>query len=182
MPVSQGAELVRVSSTETDAQLKEARSRIGNEVGRLVSENAINLNPVYQELVKQYSELEAQRVAVGAKIHGLSQALAAGEAARIPTAALVHSPGLPPLGGALCQRCPGPPAARAGISADALKLLKAYQRMDAEGLAELRLPEAVEREVEASMREFLRYSLERDPRSLAFLDEVRAPRVVPAAT
>ena len=32
----------------------------------------------------------------------------------------------------------------------------------------------VEREVEAAMREFLRYALERDARSLAFLDEVRA--------
>jgi len=88
---------------------------------------------------------------------------------------------VPPLGGVLCERCPGPPAARTSLSADALKLLKAYQRMDAEGLAELRLPEEVEREVETAMREFLRYSLERDPRSLAFLDEVRTPRVTRAA-
>ena len=32
---------------------------------------------------------------------------------------------------------------------------------------------AVEREVEAAMRDFLRVSLERDARSLDFLDEVR---------
>jgi DNA repair protein RecO (recombination protein O) len=81
---------------------------------------------------------------------------------------------VPPLGGVLCQRCPGPPAARTSLTLEALKVLKAYQRLDVEALAGLRVPPDVEREVEASMRDFLRVSLERDPRSLAFLDEVRA--------
>ena len=89
---------------------------------------------------------------------------------------------VPPLGGVLCERCPGPPRSRTAIAADALKLLKAYQRMDAEGLAELRVPEEAERAAEIALREFLRYALERDPRSLAFLDEVRAPRTVSIAT
>jgi DNA repair protein RecO (recombination protein O) len=80
---------------------------------------------------------------------------------------------VPPLGGVLCSRCPGPPAERAGLSLEALKLLKAYQRLDVEALAGLRLPAAVEREVEHAMRDFLRVSLERDARSLEFLDEVR---------
>ncbi len=82
---------------------------------------------------------------------------------------------LPPLGGVLCERCPGPAHERVGLSLEALKLLKAYQRMDVESLAALRMPATVEREVEAAMREFLAYSLDRSPRSLAFLDEVRAP-------
>lgn len=81
---------------------------------------------------------------------------------------------VPSLGGALCGRCPGPPAERAGLSLEALKLLKAYQRLDIEALAGLRLPGAVEREVEGAMREFIRVALERDARSLAFLDEVRS--------
>jgi DNA repair protein RecO (recombination protein O) len=80
---------------------------------------------------------------------------------------------VPPLGGVLCSRCPGPPADRAGLSLEALKLLKAYQRLDVEALAGLRLPPAVEAEVEQAMRDFLRYSLDRDARSLPFLDEVR---------
>jgi DNA repair protein RecO (recombination protein O) len=80
---------------------------------------------------------------------------------------------VPPLGGVLCQREPGPPADRAGLSLAGLKLLKAYQRMDAEGLAELRLAETVEREVESAMRAFVAHALEREARSLAFLDEVR---------
>ena len=83
---------------------------------------------------------------------------------------------VPPLGGVLCSRCPGPPAERTGLSVEALKLLKAYQRMDVEALAGLRLAPAVEREVEGAMRDFLRVSLERDARSLDFLDEVRRSR------
>ena len=81
---------------------------------------------------------------------------------------------VPPLGGVVCQRCPGPPAARTRLSLEGLKLLKAYQRMDIEALAGLRIGPEVEREVEGAMRDFLRTALERDPRSLAFLDEVRA--------
>jgi DNA repair protein RecO (recombination protein O) len=87
---------------------------------------------------------------------------------------------LPPLGGVLCDRCPGPPFERAGLSLDALKLLKGYQRQDVEALAALRLRPEVEREVEIAMREFLAYSLDRRPRSLAFLDEVRAAAAAPA--
>jgi DNA repair protein RecO (recombination protein O) len=81
---------------------------------------------------------------------------------------------VPPLGGVLCLRCPGPPRDRSGLSLEALKLLKAYQRLDIEAIAGLRLAAAVETEVETAMREFLRYVLEREARSLAFLDEVRA--------
>ncbi len=81
---------------------------------------------------------------------------------------------VPPAGGVVCQRCPGPPYERAELSLEALKLLKAYQRLDIEALAALRLAPAVERETEAVLREFLRVVLERDPRSLAFLDEIRS--------
>ena len=81
---------------------------------------------------------------------------------------------VPPLGGVLCHRCPGPPHDRTSLSLDALKLLKAYQRLDIEAIAALRLGALVEREVEAALREFVRDALERDARSLAFLDEVRA--------
>ena len=83
---------------------------------------------------------------------------------------------VPPLGGVLCQRCPGPPHDRTSLSLEALKLLKAYQRLDVEALSGLRLAAPVEREVENAMRDFLRVTLEREARSLAFLDEVRAGR------
>jgi DNA repair protein RecO (recombination protein O) len=80
---------------------------------------------------------------------------------------------MPPLGGVLCERCPGPPFEHAGLTLEGLKLLKAYQRLDVEALAALRVRPGTEREVEIAMREFLAFSLDRKPRSLAFLDEVR---------
>ena len=93
---------------------------------------------------------------------------------------------VPTLGGVLCSRCPGPPADRTALSLEALKVLKAYQRLDIEAIASLRLPEAVEREVEGAMRDFMRIVLEREARSLAFLDEVRTrpgrARAKPQAT
>ena len=80
---------------------------------------------------------------------------------------------VPPLGGVLCDRCPGPPHDRAGLTLEALKLLKAYQRLDVAALAALRIQPSVERETEAALREFTRQALERDAKSLAFLDEIR---------
>ena len=81
---------------------------------------------------------------------------------------------VPPLGGVLCERCLGPTHERSALSLEALKLLKAYQRLDIEAIATLRLAPAVEGETEAALREFVRGALEREARSLAFLDEVRA--------
>ena len=72
------------------------------------------------------------------------------------------------------ERCPGPAHDRTSLSLEALKLLKAYQRLDIEAIATLRLAPAVETETEAALREFVRGALEREARSLAFLDEVRA--------
>jgi DNA repair protein RecO (recombination protein O) len=90
---------------------------------------------------------------------------------------------MPPLGGVLCERCPGPSFEQAGLSLEGLKLLKAYQRLDVEALAALRVRAETEREVEIAMREFLAYSLDRKPRSLAFLDEIRsAPIHAPVPT
>jgi len=88
---------------------------------------------------------------------------------------------VPPLGGVLCQRDPGPPAARTGLTIEALKLLRAYQRLDAEALADLRLAAEIEHEVEIAMRAFIATALERDARSLPFLDEVRAGHAVVTA-
>lgn len=81
---------------------------------------------------------------------------------------------VPALGGVLCPRHPGPPAEQSRLSLGALKLLKAYRRLDIEAIAALRVAPDVEREAEGALRRFVRHVLERDARSLAFLDEVRA--------
>jgi DNA repair protein RecO (recombination protein O) len=80
---------------------------------------------------------------------------------------------VPALGGVLCGAHPSPPAESTTLSLAALKLLKAYRRLDVEALAALRLPPEVEAEVEAAMRRYTRFILEREARSLAFVDEVR---------
>jgi DNA repair protein RecO (recombination protein O) len=80
---------------------------------------------------------------------------------------------VPLLGGVLCDRCPGPPHDRTGLGLEALKLLKAYQRQDVEAIAALRVAPETEREVESALRDFVRHALEREARSLAFLDEIR---------
>lgn len=89
---------------------------------------------------------------------------------------------VPLLGGVLCERHPGPARGVAGLSTDALKVLKAYQRMDVEALAALRLPPGVEGEVERVMGEFVRHVMERDTRSRHFLEEVRAGYAAPAGS
>jgi DNA repair protein RecO (recombination protein O) len=81
---------------------------------------------------------------------------------------------VPALGGVLCERHSSPPSEQSPLSLAALKVLKAYRRLDIEAIAGLRLPVAVELEAENALRRFIRHILERDPRSLAFLDEVRA--------
>ncbi|MEP7159007.1 MAG: DNA repair protein RecO [Chloroflexota bacterium] len=80
---------------------------------------------------------------------------------------------VPTLGGTLCGRHARPPAEGGPLSLAALKLLRAYRRLDIEAIAGLRIPVAVETEVEQALRTFIRTVLERDARSLAFLDEVR---------
>lgn len=86
---------------------------------------------------------------------------------------------VPALGGVLCERHAAPPTERTTLSLAALKVLKAYRRFDIEAIAALRIPAAVELEAENALRRFIRHVLERDPRSLAFLDEVRAGVVAP---
>ena len=83
---------------------------------------------------------------------------------------------VPALGGVLCGSHPGPPAESVRLSLEALKLLRAYRRFDVEALAALRVPPEVEAEVEAVMRRYTRFILEREARSLSFVDEVRHPR------
>ena len=138
--------------------------------------------PLYAMLRRAYELLDAGmapgRVARWYEIHLLDELGVRPEVDRcVECDRMLESDGrfrwVPPLGGVLCDRCPGPPHERTALSLDGLKLLKAYQRLDIEALAGLRLAPAVEGEVEAALREFVRHALERDARSLAFLDEVR---------
>jgi capsular exopolysaccharide synthesis family protein len=63
-----------------DAQLAEARTNIAQAVKSQIGEEADTLNPVHQELLKQYAQIQAQRVEAGARAAGLKQAVAIGQA------------------------------------------------------------------------------------------------------
>lgn len=137
---------------------------------------------VYLLLKRAYELLDAGmapgRVARWFEIHLADELGVRPEVDRCVECARLLEPGeryrwVPPAGGVLCERCPGPRHDRTDLSLDALKVLKAYARMDIEAIAGLRIAPDVEREVERAMREFLQYTLDRSPRSLAFLDEVR---------
>jgi polysaccharide biosynthesis transport protein len=75
---------------QVEAQLREARARIGQEVQSLIGEKSDTLNPVYQKLMEPYAVTEAQRVADRAKIAGLKQAVANSKAElrQLPSRAL----------------------------------------------------------------------------------------------
>lgn len=138
---------------------------------------------VYLLLKRAYELLEAgmapTRVARWFEVHLADELGIRPEVDRCVECGRLLEPGeryrwVPPAGGVVCERCPGPPHDRTGLSQPALSLLKAYGRMDAEAISGLRIAPETEREVERAMREFLAFSLDRAPRSLAFLDEVRS--------
>jgi DNA repair protein RecO (recombination protein O) len=76
-------------------------------------------------------------------------------------------------GGVLCPDCSaGEPLARA-LSLGALKVLRLLQRGSLADAARVRLTKALAQELERHLREYIRYVLERDVRSIGFVDAVR---------
>ncbi len=79
-------------------------------------------------------------------------------------------------GGVLDARCAHAALGGRPISAAALKVLRHLQRSPLEDVIRLSLPAVVDRETERIGRETVRAVLEREMRSLDFLDEVAASR------
>lgn len=78
------------------------------------------------------------------------------------------------LGGALCPRCgPGEPSARP-VGTDVLKVLRNLQRAGLPGSVHFRVPEAVMREVERTLRDLIERHTERRLRSPDLLARLRA--------
>ena len=76
----------------------------------------------------------------------------------------------------LCQRCPGPPHDRTGAVARRAQAARRTGGSTSRPSPSCASRRRVEAEVEAALREFVRHALEREARSLAFLDEVRHAR------
>jgi DNA repair protein RecO (recombination protein O) len=78
------------------------------------------------------------------------------------------------LGGVLCPECGSADSAAPPISVEALKVLRNLQTNEAAVLQLARLPDDVQREMERRLQEYIVYRLESRPRSLGFLERLRA--------
>lgn len=85
-------------------------------------------------------------------------------------------------GGTLCPRCAGREPVVRPISPSALKLLRLLQESPPSLLGRLTLSEPLLSELEGLMREYVLYLLEREPRSIAFLDLLRRQGLPRAST
>ena len=76
-------------------------------------------------------------------------------------------------GGIVCSGCRGGEASTRPISQDALEALRFLQRAGLENVRDLTTPPSLSREMEITLREYIRYLLEREVRSTGFVDTVR---------
>ena len=76
-------------------------------------------------------------------------------------------------GGVLCPRCAPADRATMPISLNAFKLLRFLQSQPLDAIERLTISAAVREEVEKLLRAYIRRILERDMKSVAFLEEVR---------
>lgn len=79
----------------------------------------------------------------------------------------------PRAGGALCPECRENQTLTYALSVDALKVLRWLQSNSYESLSRLKIKPALAREMEMVMRNYLRYLLEREVKSTAWLDTIR---------
>ena len=82
----------------------------------------------------------------------------------------------PELGGALCPQCSR--YAQRRLSLDALKVLRLLQTFEWEAVPRLRLSSALRAEIEAVLQSSLRYHLDRDLKSWAFLQAAPSAETV----
>jgi DNA repair protein RecO (recombination protein O) len=92
---------------------------------------------------------------------------------RLPAGTNYWSPG---AGGVLCPRCHTEPSAARALSANAVKLLRLLLHGRFADVARVHIAPPLAAELERAMLEYVRWVLERDVRSAAFIDALRRPR------
>jgi DNA repair protein RecO (recombination protein O) len=83
-------------------------------------------------------------------------------------------------GGVLCPACAADDPLARELSLNALKVLRLLQRGSFADAARVRMERSLAQEVERHLREYIRYVLERDVRSAAFLDTLRRQKTARA--
>ncbi len=78
----------------------------------------------------------------------------------------------PAAGGALCQRCAPTDRSAMPMSLSAFKLLRFLQAQPLEAIERLNISDATRQEVEKLLRAYIRRILERDLKSITFLEEI----------
>ncbi len=79
----------------------------------------------------------------------------------------------PVAGGVLCSKCYDPERSARPLSVNALKVLRFFQSNDFDTANRLKVNAALSRELETVMRGLIRYLLERDLRSVGWLDTLK---------
>ncbi|HLB27953.1 MAG TPA: DNA repair protein RecO, partial [Dehalococcoidales bacterium] len=79
----------------------------------------------------------------------------------------------PAIGGVLCPDCSRTQALTTSLSVNAQKVLKLLQGDDYDTVSRLKMPADLTSELEAVMRAYLRYLLEREVKSAAWLDMLK---------
>ncbi len=83
------------------------------------------------------------------------------------------------MGGVLCPGCAGADTAAPIISVRALKVMRNLQTNESATLAVSGLDQNIHHELALRLQEYVTYRLERTPRSLGFIERLRAESVVP---
>ncbi|MBE9501425.1 MAG: DNA repair protein RecO [Chloroflexi bacterium] len=76
-------------------------------------------------------------------------------------------------GGVLCPQCQGKEPLARPISVNALKVMRFLEKNEYPAASKLKLDAELSRELEQLMRHYIRYLLEREVRSVEFLDRLR---------
>ncbi|MBI4267606.1 MAG: DNA repair protein RecO [Chloroflexi bacterium] len=76
-------------------------------------------------------------------------------------------------GGMLCPDCRQNQPSASPISVNALKVLRLLQGSDYDTISRLKVNEGLSRELEMAVRDYLKYLLEREVKSIAWLDSLR---------
>ena len=84
----------------------------------------------------------------------------------------------PGAGGVLCPDCDQNQPLSRPISVNALKVLRLLQNSDYGTVKRLALDQKLSHELEAVMRDYLKYHLEREIKSVAWLDTLRVSRII----
>ncbi|HEU5098130.1 MAG TPA: DNA repair protein RecO, partial [Roseiflexaceae bacterium] len=79
----------------------------------------------------------------------------------------------PEAGGALCPRCASTQRSAMPLSLSAFKLLRFLQAQPLEAVERLNISPATREEADQLLRAYLRRILERDLKSVAFLEEIQ---------